>query len=200
MKTEHILAVPASVFANTAEGFGFETVELKSGDVVIHQREGLETDPTYRQLITYNMVRCKDKFLAYVRTKDGNEARLHGNVSIGFGGHVDLDDVIAINGAIEVDATLLEAAKRELREEVVLGTVNQIRTQPELIVSNATETDKVHTGIVSIVDVVDEQAHANETQIELLGWFTLDELREQFGDRLESWSAGLVEDGRAFLG
>jgi predicted NUDIX family phosphoesterase len=199
MKPQHILAIDTNIFRNML-GFHLEEAAVDNHDLVLMQREGLETNTAYRQLISYTIIRHDQKFLAYARTTSAGEARLHGQVSIGFGGHVDLEDCVHVDSVLDLEATALNAAHRELGEELTLGLTEGLRVTNKYIISMVTETDQVHAGALSIMDVIDEAATAKEDQIEILGWFTRDELLAQFADRLESWSYGLLEEGQAIYG
>ncbi len=53
----------------------------------------LECDEAYKQLITYPLLKCGDRFLFARRTSKGGESRLHGMGLIGFGGHVRAEDI-----------------------------------------------------------------------------------------------------------
>lgn len=193
---EHILAVPAACFASTAKGFGLEVTDIKPEHLVLMQRKGLETNPLYRQLISYSVVYCDGKVLAYRRTPEGNEARLHGKVSIGFGGHVDMEDVAFVDGVIDFEETANIATRREISEEVMLGKIENIRRLDHYIVSSANDTDRVHAGMLSVVDTAEEYAVSKEDQIEILGWFKPVELIALHGEEIESWSMGLLANSK----
>lgn len=71
----------------------------------------VEQDPSVQQLILYAYVQTPDgKVMLYQRGHEGySETRLHGRISIGIGGHMEL-----------VDKSLTDAFYRELDEEVVI--------------------------------------------------------------------------------
>lgn len=196
---EHILAVPSAVFMSHSAGFGLEVADLTNEHLTIMQRKGLETNFLYRQIISYSIVRCGNKVLAYRRTPKGNEARLHGQVSIGFGGHVDMEDIVVNDGIVDFRATAEGVTRREIAEEVTLGVVNKVKLLDQYIISNVNDTDRVHAGMLSVVECEHEQAANNEDQVELLGWYTLDELRAEFGEQLESWSLNLLDYAHVIL-
>ena len=61
----------------------------------------MEEDPSYKQLISYCLLENeKNEILVYKRLSDGGESRLHGQSSIGVGGH--MNDVIGANSVNEV--------------------------------------------------------------------------------------------------
>lgn len=76
--------------------------------------QALEDDVTLRQVIPYVVVTNMktNKFMVLERTKAQEEARLHGDVCIGAGGHLELMDVIEGHSVIEA------GTKRELLEEI----------------------------------------------------------------------------------
>ena len=56
-------------------------------------RPDAENDPGYKQIIPYVVLRRGDKIFMTRRLKKGGEARLHGLMSIGVGGHINpVDD------------------------------------------------------------------------------------------------------------
>ncbi|MEI3063149.1 MAG: hypothetical protein V8S72_09590 [Oscillospiraceae bacterium] len=75
-------------------------------------RPDAENDPGYKQIIPYVVLRRGDEIFMTRRLKKGGEARLHGLMSIGVGGHINpVDDVDREN-------VLLRGLERELDEEV----------------------------------------------------------------------------------
>lgn len=117
-------------------------------------RGRLEEDPRFRQIIPYVIVRQRGKIVTYIRGASGGEGRLHGKLSIGLGGHIDLADVHHFDSRIDLDATLDDAARRELEEEANLADFFYSETKwVGLLTCNATDVDKVHIGVVGIRDI-----------------------------------------------
>jgi predicted NUDIX family phosphoesterase len=85
-----------------------------------HVRRGdCESDPEYKQLIPYIVVRSSGFILRYHRMKGTGEARLAGKASIGIGGHINLtDELEAKRMGI---SQIMAAARRELIEEIHCG-------------------------------------------------------------------------------
>ena len=74
----------------------------------------MEDDPSFKQLISYCLLENeKSEILIYERLSGGGEERLHGQSSIGVGGH--MNDVV---GADSINEVLRVNAQRELEEEV----------------------------------------------------------------------------------
>lgn len=80
----------------------------------------MEEDPSYKQLISYCLLENEHgEILVYERLSGGGEARLHGQSSIGVGGHMN-----DVPGAESINEVLRVNAQRELEEEV--GLVSKI--------------------------------------------------------------------------
>lgn len=186
---EHILAMPVTSLPDMKDGEVWVSAELKSKDVVIMQRALLEKNTTFRQYIPYAMIKCGEKYGVYRRTSEGNESRLHGLVSMGFGGHIDLSDAVLEDNVLNIKKTIADAARRELEEELVLGEDNSILSitqYDEMIASSSSFVDAVHLGVVMVIEVENESVRSGESQIDWLGFKTLEEINA-FPEK-ESWT------------
>lgn len=157
-------------------------------------RAPLEENESFRQIIPYLLIRVDGKLVGYTRAPSGGESRLHGMVSVGLGGHVDIPDAqTRSDERFDLLATLNFASFRELQEE--LGAVGQI-TKSEwvgMLADNDTPVGRVHLGVIGLWDVEtipDEQAEDAVADIRL---FTYEELEALDGeDRLEPWTRILL--------
>lgn len=216
-KIAHIIAIRASSIAGWAGlGFGIrpvdeagETAIFDNGEVWVGPRPILEESPEFVQPIPYIVVKNGDKLLSYLRTPKGGEQRLHSNIAVGFGGHVDLADVVVDeDGVINLRATMAKAALRELSEELgVTLTDEMLEKHPDLLAythviqSQAKPVDAVHIGFVVSIDlsVLPSDEFNFEDAIGNVKQMTPAELRAAHdltgADRLEleTW-AGLVVD------
>lgn len=130
-------------------------------------RADCETDFDYLQLLPYAVVMTHDgRIVGYNRpNKGGGEARLAGNFSIGFGGHIELVDFINAYGNDPVDV-IDSALGRELEEEINLrseGELSRWVCPPSsgvlsyggefigIIRSQDSAVDRVHLGLVYLV-------------------------------------------------
>ena len=128
-------------------------------------RADCETDFNYLQLLPYAVVMTHDgRIVGYNRpAKGGGEVRLAGNFSIGFGGHVELEDAVSALGC-DVTDTLDRALLRELDEEIrieenLIGLSRHVYSLPSLqdfrllgiIRSQESDVDRVHLGLVYLV-------------------------------------------------
>jgi len=191
---EHIISVFADVAAPSTRLIDSAAVNIESKDVVIMQRALLETNPAFRQLIPYVVVKQGDKYLAYERSKSGGESRLHNLFSIGIGGHVDaVDAVYDEKGVFQLTETLRTGMYRELHEELGLTEADFLGMSTIGYLSkDVTPVDEVHLGIVLVAEVhADLAVSSKEDALNLAGFLAADELAKL---NLESWSETVVAE------
>ena len=191
---EHIISVFADVAAPSTRLIDSATVNIQSKDVVIMQRALLETNPKFRQLIPYVVVKQGDKYLAYERSVSGGESRLHNLFSIGIGGHVDaVDAVYDEKGVFQLTDTLRTGMYRELHEELGLTESDFLgMTTIGYLSKDVTPVDEVHLGIVLVAEVhADLVVTSKEDALNLAGFLAADELAKL---NLESWSETVVAE------
>lgn len=56
----------------------------------------------------------------YARTSKVGEQRLAGNISVGWGGHIDMDDAVTESSVLSLGSTIKNSMMRELKEEMQL--------------------------------------------------------------------------------
>jgi predicted NUDIX family phosphoesterase len=78
-------------------------------------RSRAENDPSYKQLIPYQLFRRDDGFFVYQRGKKVGEQRLSGRLSLGIGGHINSDDA---SDFLLSPQSYQEALHRERSEEM----------------------------------------------------------------------------------
>ncbi|MFK4706164.1 putative NUDIX family phosphoesterase [Roseateles asaccharophilus] len=156
-----------------------------------HEAECCENDPAWKQLLPYVVaIDEQGDIYCYTRGKAGAEGRLHGNISIGLGGHVD--EAPVNEPLIEL---LEREANRELEEEAKLpAAALKFRA---LICDPTNDVGMVHIGILAIrhVSAAEKAGMLAETGVvEKGGFVSLSYLRaqENFG-RLENWSKVAVD-------
>lgn len=146
-------------------------------------RDRAENSPEYKQLIPYVVLRYGDAIFSYVRGKKSSEARLVAMRSIGVGGHIEPIDQSLFSSDCDM---YLEAARREVNEEVKLDTI--YREQVVAIINDdSTEVGKVHLGIMHIWDVAEPNVTKREGLITQAGFVHIEELKKNL-DELETWS------------
>lgn len=208
MKAEFILACRTTILqAHSLTGYDMPLYQCDFADVLPHiqegmilgQREALEKDPSYRQVLPYVvMAKTEDgktKVFAYRRGNGVGEARLSGNVSIGIGGHIDLADVVVEGSVVDTMGTILKSMSRELGEEVVLQDAGESLELGSLgiLLDNSNDVGKVHMGMVILATLPEGAgAECREEELETLGFMTPQELLDS-GLPLENWTRILCE-------
>lgn len=104
-------------------------------------RDDAEEDESRKQLIPYVLIRRKREFFVYERTSKGGEARLHGKLSLGVGGHIN-----------DIDGSYEEGIRRELREELGLE-IDEVPAVSALLYDPSERVGRVHLGLVHVVDI-----------------------------------------------
>jgi len=207
-----------SDFKQGLTSFSIQTfLDEVQSHIVIRERAQLETEPQYRQLIPYMTITQLGtdgivRYIPYQRTSTAGEQRLHGKVSVGFGGHIDLTDVCySDDSVIDLGKTLLFAASREFGEEVrAVTNVDGVDTDvtnnysaaftDEIILLDLTPVDSVHVGIVMAIQVdANVTVTSLEDELELLSPMTASDLLAQNDDGtpkydLENWTRIILEN------
>lgn len=143
-------------------------------------RSEAESDPDWKQIIPYLLLRDDDRIFLMRRTRAGGDERLHERWSIGIGGHL-----------APTDGGIAGGLQREFAEEMAADW----RPEPELIGllnDDSTPVGQVHLGVVFWADARGREIAVRETH-KLTGAFaTLDEVRRGY-DHLETWSQILLD-------
>lgn len=150
------------------------------------RRGPAETDPTLKQMIPYVVVRSGDSVFVYKRLKAGGEKRLHDQLSIGVGGHMN-----RINDIHDWDRNLIFNMHRELAEE--LNIKGEVHIEPEIIGLVNDDENEVGLHHICILMVVDlpkgTDVEVRETD-KLEGyWIRIKDLKKTpLYENLETWS------------
>jgi predicted NUDIX family phosphoesterase len=188
---ERVLVVPTPVFHALGLFHGF-TPEvdrylpalLDAAHLRYLRRGDAETDPTFKQLIPYVVLRWRDSVFHYTRGAAGGEARLRARRSIGIGGHVSAED-----GTPDANAYTV-GMRREVEEEVILDSAFTERTIG-LINDDRTPVGQVHLGIVHMFDLEQPRVERREDALAEVGFTPLADLRGR-QDEFETWSQFLL--------
>jgi predicted NUDIX family phosphoesterase len=140
-------------------------------------RDIAENDETLRQLIPYVLIRQQGKFLLLRRTKKQQERRLHGKLSLGVGGHINLND-----GSTPWQA-FLKGMEREIHEEVNVEVLQL--SYMGLLNDTSSPVSRVHVGLVYLAEV--RFLGLNEPDMFDFWFVDLTEI-EQRREELEGWS------------
>lgn len=159
-----------------------------SVEVFAMDRDKAEHDPTYKQLVAYTAIHYNYSWLTYRRGSSLGEARLHGNRSMGIGGHINADD----HANLFLDDHLKVAAYREVDEEVIIREKYDLRLAG-LLNDDSNDVGRVHLGLVYVARLRQPDVEKREkgiAQIRFCGNGDLQQEREEF----ETWSQILIDN------
>jgi predicted NUDIX family phosphoesterase len=135
-----------------------------------------------RQVIPYVLIRntVTDKYMVLERMKSQDEARLHGNICLGAGGHMEPVD----------KKDILTAAHREIEEETGFrpDQIKDFNFVGIICVVDPREpvVHHVHIGVVYEA-TTEEEKFGGETEKQNAKWMGPEEITELI-DRMEVWA------------
>jgi predicted NUDIX family phosphoesterase len=190
---ERVLVIPTAALVRTGifQGFSARVDHylprlLERALLSYRPRSEVETDPSFKQIVPYVILRWRDQVFHYTRGKAGTEARLRALRSIGVGGHIQEED-----GGL-FDHPYRGAMFREVAEEVYLETPYQERCIG-LINDDRTPVGQVHLGIVHVFTLEEPKVRRREQVLTRSGFADLVELRKQ-RDEFETWSQFVLDE------
>jgi predicted NUDIX family phosphoesterase len=191
---ERVLVIPAERFhlAGFFRGFlpyseGYLKDLLDPAHFVFRARGEVETDPNFKQLIPYVVLRCRGEVFHYTRGSSGAETRLQALRSIGIGGHISEADVADASGD-PYRAGML----RELDEEIEIDT--SFREHPfGFIYDDSNAVGQVHLGVVHLLELEEPLAWPREAAIDEAGFGPVPDLMRHH-DEFETWSQLVLDE------
>jgi predicted NUDIX family phosphoesterase len=216
--TESILAVEADVvgrsfmpgFTPTIQVGGSGNFELRKRmlnprRLWVGPRETLEYNPAFRQLVSYGVVVRHQPPMTYVLVAERNsrsgEQRLHGTMTLGFGGHISVDDLsrLGISKNPYLDAVWADrsAIRRELSEELSFASKDLAYVPMGVVFDDETAVSRVHVGLVTLVTIGyrvpegNDYVTAIDPGISNLRWVPVQLLRD-FEGSFETWSMAIA--------
>jgi predicted NUDIX family phosphoesterase len=178
---EAVLVVPREALMGTP---GWRGVLSRGAEpyLAVIEREGrfapraaMESDPRFKQVIPYLVLRDRGRFFLMRRTRAGVDARLHERFSIGVGGHLNPGD-----------ADLAGGLAREWTEELEAGFVPEFRLLG-LLNDDESDVGRVHVGVVFVAEADGRPVAVRETE-KLEGRFAQPVELLAVHDRMETWS------------
>lgn len=169
-----------------AKGGAATIAELLALPQYFLPRSMAENDPSYKQLIPYQLFCRQEAFFVYRRGKKVGEQRLAGRLSLGIGGHINRDD--APNGTLTL-AAYHAALARERQEELS----DLPSCQPlfiGLINDDSNPVSSVHLGAVHLAILPQDANPTIRTASEDLhghGFWTVGAI-DQSATHFEGWS------------
>ncbi len=189
---ERVLVVPTAVFqqAGVFQGFTprvdhYLPVLLDPAHLSYRPRAAVETDPSYKQLIPYVVLKWREQVFHYTRGKRASETRLQALRSIGVGGHISADDSNLFQSPYR------EAMFREVAEEVYLESRYEERCIG-LLNDDSTPVGQVHLGIVHVFELEEPKVRRREQVLTQAGFAPIAELQER-REEFETWSRFVLQ-------
>ena len=189
---ERVLVVPTALFHEVGvfQGFSPRVDDylprlLDPAGLSYRPRAEVETDPSFKQIIPYVVLRWGDQIFHYTRGKKATEDRLRALRSVGVGGHISADD----SGLF--DDPYRNGMLREVEEEVHLETRYR-ECCIGLINDDSNAVGQVHLGIVHVFDLDEPKVRRREQALTRSGFAPLSELRVQV-EEFETWSRSVLE-------
>lgn len=183
---EQVLAVKTALLAAYIHENGIITMDCDRITEQIRQnavflpRPEAEADPTYKQIISYVIIRRGNEVFSTRRLNKGGESRLHGLISLGIGGHINPID--------ECDDILEHGMRRELEEEVALSAEPLSLTPLGFINDDGNDVGRVHLGMLSVMDVpLHCTVTVRETEKLVGSWLSITSL-SSLASEMETWS------------
>lgn len=158
-------------------------------------REPAETDPEYKQLVPYVLLKYSNRFVVYTRGKQSGEKRLKGKLSLGIGGHVNLSDGDGKLFPTNPEHTFMQGMRREVAEEVLLQAEVFKDEVVGALYDPHTPVGKVHLGIVFVRHLSSpESVSVEEGALTDMHFETISEIKATPLDLWEGWSQLLVNE------
>jgi dihydrofolate reductase len=196
-------------------------LEAAVSHLMTGQREKMEFDPRFRQILPYTPVIFSDTpddidwanspLFLYQRTKKVGEERLAGNFSIGTGGHVDDEDVSRRESILNFKHTVATNLVREVAGEELEFKDGEVIVDPleipeswsaqplfkfvpyGLIRDDSNNVGKVHLGVVNVIVVPTRfKVRCKEAELITCEPKTATELKAS-GLTFEGWTQILID-------
>ena len=189
---ENVLVIKRELFDELGgfQGLNFEPRKyldaiLSRGNNFFLPRAQAEKDPSYKQIIPYVLLTHGDDVLHYIRGKKAGEQRLVAKGSIGIGGHMNQEDELLFNYALD-EGAYREGVEREIAEEIKIETKFEDRIVA-LLNDDSNEVGQVHLGVVHIFRLAAPKVEKREAMITSLAFLPKAELLAR-RETLETWS------------
>lgn len=184
-----ILVIPTKLFHETGYFEGFQpeagdhtSVLLNPENAQWHDREEMEENPEFKQLIPYVLFNFEDRIFSYCR-KRGGEKRLDDLFSIGIGGHIERQD--------GEDGAFFAGLAREIHEEVEILSLFETQVIG-LLNDDSNSVGRVHLGVVCLAILSDDQIASREDEIAGGCLISIDSLKTG-REVYEPWSQLLID-------
>ncbi|MBI5011068.1 MAG: NUDIX hydrolase [Bacteroidia bacterium] len=151
---------------------------------LFRKREQLEADPSFKQIIPYGVISCKDSFYLFKRCSGQTEKRLQNLYSLGVGGHMNPG-----KSTEPEEQFIIGELKRELSEEVRLSDGCRIESIEFIgfINDDTIQVGRFHIGLLYNIRLSGKEVIVNETDKMTAEWIDRPGLSE-FYEGMETWT------------
>lgn len=184
---ESVLCIPTERFHSVGYFQGFASASDVNREALLdpayfefRQRNEVEEDANYKQLIPYVVLTWQDHIYVYQRGHEGTEKRLQAKRSVGIGGHINSLD------HDNPSETYRIGMYRELHEEVAIDSDFQERFLG-WINDDRTFVGSVHLGVVHQLELIEPKVTPLESAISEAGFVQLRQLQNELAN-FETWS------------
>ncbi len=191
-KCERVLVVDTEGFDAICSEKGFITEDLEKiyqfllENCKFVDRESAENNPNYKQIISQNIIKLKDKYFLMKKLKKSKESRLHGFYYLGAGGHIDVMDSNDEKGDV-----IFKGMWRELMEELKIATEDF--KLKGIINIDESPVDKEHIGLVYMTKAENDDVEVKETE-KMEGRFSTVSEIEKVYEELDTWSKFIFKE------
>jgi predicted NUDIX family phosphoesterase len=184
---ERVLVIPTKRFHDAGYFHGFRADDVAFRAAILdpaafqfRPRSEVETQPEFKQLIPYVVLKHGSELFHYRRGASGTETRLRALRSVGIGGHISEDDA---RGGVDPYRT---GMLRELTEEVQIGGEWK-DSFFGFINDDRTPVGSVHLGVVHLIDLTSRAVSSREAALADGAFSPLVELAVK-AEEFETWS------------
>lgn len=187
----NILCIKGDILFKEGKWNGLNNTDLdKYLDLIknhseFRERNTLEDDPSYKQIIAQVVLKYKGKYFLHKLVKR-NEERLNGLCPLPLGGHID--EVKGYKGKDIIGDALMQ----ELSEEVTLNA-NIIKKDflGLIYLEDENPVNHLHIGFVYVFELDGNDVHIKEEGLEDIGFVSLDYLKTN-EETLTFWSRVII--------
>lgn len=194
-KTDTVLVFPSSILDDLGHFHGirkdyqiYENALLNDKISTFLPRLEVEMNPKYKQIVSYVIVRYKNMLLRYTRGVVTNVGQfLHGEYSLGFGGHVEYEDWNLLSMS---DVGYRNSVLRELKQEIEidLDFVGEINFSTIGILNDdSSALGRCHIAFIHLLTLDSPEFKKGEKSINDIKWVPIESLGDEFSG-YEYWS------------
>lgn len=192
---EDILVFPRTDLFRFIRTVGITKQTVPNPHLLAHcfpmRRQDAENRLDIIQLVSFYLVVYKDMILTYKRSKRLPESRLHGFYSVGFGGHLNPNDVSPLMAMLNPEHEALRIT-RELHEELLLDRDPKNISFVGLLYDDSQPVSSQHIALIYFVELADPSFSIGERGFLFDPKFENLESITARADKFENWSQMLI--------